>query len=85
MGPPALGGTILHSVHKTGRIGAVGATEHVFSHFYTVTDDPAQTVAAGRRHCLNRALEAVEDMTLPLNDKFKAFVVFVPAFFACRH
>jgi len=41
MVPPALGGTILHSVHETGRIGTVGATEHVLSHFDAVTDDPA--------------------------------------------
>ena len=85
MGPPGLGSTILHSVRETGRIGAVGATEHVLSHFYAVTDDPAQTVAAGRRHCLDGTLEAIKDVKLPLNDKFKAFVVFVPAIFACRH
>jgi hypothetical protein len=41
MVPPALGGTILHSIHKTGGIGAVRATEHVLTHFHAMTDDPA--------------------------------------------
>jgi hypothetical protein len=83
--PPASGGTVLHGVPQAGGIGAVRATEHVLCNFHPVTDDPAQAMTARRRHRLYRTLEAIEDVPLPLNENFKAFVVFVPALFACSH
>jgi hypothetical protein len=75
----------LHGIRQTGGISAVRATEHVSCHFHPVTDDPAQAMTARRRHRLNRAFETIEDVTPPLNENFKAFVVFVPALFACSH
>ncbi|MBZ5687030.1 MAG: hypothetical protein LAP86_18565 [Acidobacteriia bacterium] len=42
-------------------------------------------LAARRGHSLNGTFKAVKDVPLPLNDNFEAFVVFIPAFFACSH
>jgi hypothetical protein len=85
MGPPALGGVVLHGIRQTGGFGAVHATENVASYLYPVANDPGQAVSASRRHRLNRTLEAVECVPLTLHHNFKAFVVFVPALFTCSH
>jgi hypothetical protein len=75
----------VHGIRQTGGISAVRATEHVPCHFHPVTDDPAQAITARRRHRLNCALEAIEDVPPSLNENFKAFDIFVPALFACSH
>jgi hypothetical protein len=52
---------------------------------YTVPDDPARTMSAGRRHRRDRTFETVERVTLPAYDDIKAFFIWVTTGFAGRH
>src|SRR5215831_3671548 len=70
---------------QTNSLGTVRATKHSVSYFYSVPDDSARAMAAGRRECLNCALEAVKRMPLPTHLYFKTLVVFIPANFAPCH
>src|SRR5215469_1580672 len=83
--PFMLCSAILHRLAHSGRIRTVRATEHSVSDFYSVPDDPARAMAALRGDCLDRALETVERMSLPVDMNFKALVVFIPANFARSH
>ena len=53
--------------------------------FYAVPDNPALAMGAGRRQRLDRAFEAVEDMTLAGDNYFECLVVLVFANFAFSH
>jgi hypothetical protein len=63
----------------------VHAAEDFSVRFDAVADYAAITVWANRRQRVDRALEAVEGVTLSGHDHFKRFVIFVIANFACRH
>jgi hypothetical protein len=63
----------------------VDTTKDFSVRFYAVTDDTAVAVGANRRQRMDRALEAIEGVTLSAHDHFKRFVIFVLANFACRH
>jgi hypothetical protein len=47
--------------------------------FHAVSDDFAAAMIAFRRNHLDRALEAIEDMRLPLRRDLKGFVIIVSA------
>jgi hypothetical protein len=51
----------------------------------TMSDDSALAVRAGRRQCVNRALETVEDVRFSGVNHFKGLVVVVSADFAYGH
>src|SRR5215471_15015455 len=70
---------------QTNSLGTVRATKHSVSYFYSVPEDSARAMAAGRRECLNCALEAVKRMSLPPHLYFKTLVVVIPANFARCH
>jgi len=63
----------------------VGAAENLSVRFDAVPDDPAVAVRTNRRQRVDRALEAIEGVTLPANDHFKRLVIFVLTNFACSH
>jgi hypothetical protein len=48
--------------------GAARAAEHLAIRFHTVANDPAPTVVANGRQLVNRALEAIKDVTLSCSD-----------------
>ena len=60
-------------------------TENFSVRFDAVADNTAVAVGANRRQRVDRALEAVESVTLSAHDDFKRLVLFVLANFACRH
>ena len=60
-------------------------TEDFSVRFDAVSDDTAVAVGANRRQRVDRALEAVESVTLSAHDDFKRLVIFVLANFACSH
>ena len=53
--------------------------------FHAVSDYPAVAVRANRRERVDRALEAIECVTLAGNDYFKRLVIFIFADFAYSH
>ena len=61
------------------------AAEDLSVRFDAVADDTAVAVGTNRRQRMDRALEAIEDVTLSAHDHFKRLVIFVLANFACRH
>jgi hypothetical protein len=61
------------------------AAEEVAADLYSVPDHFTLAMLADGRHCLNRALEAVEDMPRTRSFDYKGLVVFVTADFAVRH
>jgi hypothetical protein len=63
-----LAGTVSTAVKDTLRLHAM-------------TDDPAATVRAGWRQCLDGTFEAIEDMRLTTHSHFKTFVIHIPAYF----
>jgi hypothetical protein len=60
-------------------------TEDLAVRFNAVTDNAAIAVWTNRRQRVDRALEAVEDVTLSTHDYFKRLVILVFANFAFRH
>ena len=64
---------------------AMGATEDSISFFHVVADDSAAAMRALRRQRVDRALKAVEDMLLSLQNYFKKFVVVISADFTLSH
>ena len=60
-------------------------TEDLSVRFDAVADDTAVAMRANRRQRMNRALEAIERVTLSAHDDFKRLVVFVLANFTSRH
>jgi hypothetical protein len=60
-------------------------TEDFAVRFDAVPDDAAIAVWANRRQRVDRALEAVEGVTLSAHDYFKRLVILVFANFAFRH
>jgi hypothetical protein len=63
----------------------VDTTENLSISFHAMPNDSAAAVRANRRETLDRALEAVENMTFSANDNFKGLVIIVSADFACGH
>jgi hypothetical protein len=63
----------------------VDTTEDFSVGFDAVAHDTATAVRTNRRQRVDRALEAVESVTLSAHDDFKRLVIFVLANFACRH
>src|SRR5437879_6189158 len=59
--------------------------EHLVVRLDTVADDPATAVLAMRRQRVDRALEAVEDMTATISRHFHDLVVLVLAHLTARH
>src|SRR5438132_1590315 len=51
----------------------------------SVSDHAAVAMRTHRRQRVDRALEAVEGVVLPLDHHFERFVIFVFANFACSH
>ncbi len=63
----------------------MNAAEDLRVGFDTVSDNPAITMRANRRQCVDRAFEAVEGVVLAANDYFKRLVIFIFANFTCSH
>jgi hypothetical protein len=63
----------------------VDTTEDLSVPFNAVAHDTAVAVGTNRRQRVDRALEAIKDVALPVHDDFKRLVVIVLANFACRH
>ena len=63
----------------------MGTTENFVRGFHAMADDFAATMTALRREDLDRALEAVKDMLLPLGQDLEGFIVVVPAQLTFRH
>src|SRR5437899_3947727 len=59
--------------------------EHLVVRLVTVADDPATAALAMRRQRVDRALEAVEDMTATISRHFHDLVVLVLAHLTARH
>jgi hypothetical protein len=70
---------------RTFVLGAMDAAEKALAILNPVTDDADSAMAAGRRHGVNGAFEAVEGMCLSLHRNLKCLVVVVAASFACGH
>ena len=68
-----------------GRACAVDTTEDLSVRFDAVADDTAVAMGAYRRQRVDRALEAIENVTLTAHDHFKRLVIFVLANFAFGH
>jgi hypothetical protein len=64
---------------------AVHAAENLCLRFDAVPDNPAVAMRTNRRQRVDRALEAIEGVTLPANDDLKRLVIFVPTNFAFSH
>jgi hypothetical protein len=64
---------------------AVHAAENLSLRFDAVPDNPAVAVRTNRRQRVDRALEAIEGVTLPANDDLKRLVIFVLTNFAFSH
>src|SRR3954454_25078036 len=65
--------------------GAMRTAEHAPALLEAVTDDPNAAIGAGRRHGLDRALEAVEGSCAAFPGDLECLVVVVPALGADRH
>jgi len=63
----------------------MGAAKEVALDLHSVADDPAFAVLANWGHCLDRALEAVENMTCASGCHLKSLVVLVATNFASGH
>ena len=63
----------------------MGAAVEGSMSFNAMPDDPAATVCARRRECMNRALEAVAYMRLAVHDHLEGFVVLVPTHLTGYH
>jgi hypothetical protein len=61
------------------------ATKHRTICLQAVTDDFAAATVSLRRHDMDRAFEAVENMRLPVVPDLESLVVFVSAMLATRH
>jgi hypothetical protein len=68
-----------------GLAGAVGAAVEAAVDLGAVADHPAPAVLADRRHQVDRALEAVEDVPPAGRGDLDRLVVVVAADLACRH
>jgi hypothetical protein len=64
---------------------AVDAAENLSLRFDAVPDDPAVAMRTSRRQRVDRALEAIESVTLPADDDFKRLVIFILTNFAFSH
>lgn len=73
------------NTHDTGLLRAVGTAVERAPGLDTMSDDSALAVRAGRRQCMNRALETVEHVRFSGVNHFKGFVVVVSADFALGH
>ena len=73
------------NTHDTGFLRAVGTAVERAPGLDTMSDDSALAVRAGRRQCMNRALETVEHVRFSGVNHFKGFVVVVSADFALGH
>jgi hypothetical protein len=63
----------------------MNATVDLSISFYTVPDDSAVAMWADRRQRVDRALEAIECVTLSGYHHFKRLVIFIFTNFACSH
>jgi hypothetical protein len=64
---------------------AVGAAKHLVGAFHAVANNFAAAMITFRRHLLNCAFEAVEDVRLSLECDLECLVVFVSAMFTFSH
>jgi hypothetical protein len=64
---------------------ATRAAKHLAGVFHTVADNVAPAITTLRRHLLNRALEAIEDVRFPSEYDLECLVVVVSAMFAFSH
>jgi len=80
----ASSGAICYALDAGGG-GAVGAAEDSAVGLDTVADHSATAVSASRGKRVDRALEAVEDMRLPVPNNLESLVVVVAANLARRH
>jgi hypothetical protein len=65
--------------------GAIGATKYPAAVFNAVADNLTPAMTAFRRHLLNRALEAVEDVRFFPEPDLECLVIFISAMFAFGH
>ena len=65
--------------------GAVGTAKHRPVRFASVSDDLAAAMAAGRGELVNRALEAVEDVSFAGGDHLERLMIVVAADFTLSH
>jgi hypothetical protein len=71
-------------VRDTMLAGAISAAIQSIGGLHPMTDDPAATVRAGWRKCMDGALETVECMRLSTYSHLEAFVVGVATHFTGR-
>lgn len=69
----------------TGLTGAVGTTEHALAILNAVADDAAATMIAGWSKHVDRTLEGVERVLLPILGDGKRAVVVVSTDIAASH
>jgi len=74
-------GSVLDRFAAFSVLRAVRATVEASRDLGAVSDDPAAAVLAYRRHCVDGAFEAVEDMSGSSSHHFEALVVVVAADF----
>jgi hypothetical protein len=65
--------------------GTIGATKDSAAVFNAVADNFASAMITFRRHLLNRALEAVEDVRFVSERDLECLVIFVSAMFTFSH
>jgi hypothetical protein len=80
-----LGCTIIHGIGLASGIGAVCATEYPVADLYAVTNDAARAVIARGSDRLNRTLETVERVSLPIDVDLETLVVLIATKFAGSH
>ena len=73
------------NTHDTAFLRAVGTAVERALGLDAMSDDSALAVRAGRRQCVNRALETVEDVGFSGVNHLKRLVVVVSADFALGH
>jgi len=59
----------------------VGTAVNISVYPPAVTNDPAATIIALRRQCVDGALETIEGMYLAIQMHLKTLVILVPAYF----
>ena len=70
---------MIDSRRYAGLTGTVSTAEKGALRLYSVADDLAAAMPAGRSELLNCALKAIEHMTTTAGDDLEAEVVIVPA------
>jgi hypothetical protein len=85
---PLLGAVGVHAIAHLGHalcLGTVCATVETVGCLYTVADDRAATMGAGRRQGVDCTLETVEHMRSASHDDLERLVILITTDFALCH